>query len=716
MFFSFLFLLGSLASCEKDDLEGKIKESEDMTTIYFMTQDSKNLDVVIKTNQKEQEIYWFEAGKKQTVIIPDDGVLNLPSNTELRVLNNIVDELSCTTPSLIGFDVDSLVSLKVLDLSNSGITEMKVSKSVNLQSLNCSSTPIISLDLTSNTNLKELDCSHTSVATLDISENIALTKLNISETNITTLDMSKNVGLIDFISQNAAFEELTFTENIKLENIDIENSAALTMLDLSGLENIKTLACANLEKIEKILYAATDISTVPAIIKDNSVIQEYCAIDGKCRLSLNSVSNYYFEDGEWKNVRDIPASMNITNLRSYGRPITLISLVDNIVIDNEGVETKLPADEEVELYIPGKGYIVVDNAKVLQKIQYTWNDVEELDVTNCYALEHLDCGDTKIKKIDLTNCTKLKYFSASLCYGLTELDLTQCPELTVANCGQTSISTINLSNNTKLEEFSCQNTQIETLDLSANINLKQLRFGRSKITAIDCSMLINLEFLHADKIGLTNLDLTNCTKLKELYCLETDVNSLDLSKCVDLEKLYCDNNDLLATINVSGCSSLLEISCSNTKLSSLNLADVTALESLSFSDTPNLKSLDLSTNVNLTHLDGSSSSLTSLDLSSCPLITYLSISYSEMEELNLSNCNSSLYLSCYSMPNISKIIYNAASIDEVSSKVLDKGSIQDYCFEDQTCRLYINDTDKFYFKYTGKHPDYGYDIGEWFKE
>jgi len=733
VFFAFILFLGS---CTKDDLEKRLKESEDMTTFYFVTQDSKNLDVVIKANQKDQEIYWEENGERYTEVIPEDGILNLPSNTNLRVLNNVVEELSCSAQSLKGFNLDSLSTLKVLNLSNSGINGINVSKNTKLEKLSCSNTSIISIALLSNTNLKEVDLSKTSINELDISNNSLLNKLNVSDSGIKEINLAKNIELVDFICQNTAIVDFDFTCNSKIENINIDNNAELVKLNLAELKNIKTLSCNNLQKIEKILYKADDFTTVPAIIKDNNVIQSYCSLDSKCRLVLNTSANYYFEDNTWKNIRDIPASLKICNLRSYARPITLISLEDNKVTNSDNEEIQLLANEEVELYIPANGHIVIDNSKVIKKIEYMANDVKELDLTNCYALEYLDVNNTKIEKLDLTNCTNLKYFYCSLSYSIEELDLTNCTELVEANCGQTSISNIDISKCSKLEVFSCPNTDISTLDLLANTNLRELSFGRSKITSIDCTMLTNLEYLNAERLELTSLDLTACTKLKSLHIPNTSISSIDLSNCVDLTEIYCEttqltsldlsnkanltdvycgNNELLETLILSNCTALSSLNCSNTKVNSLNLEGNTALASLTFGDCPSLTSLDLSKNINLTYLDGSSCALSSLDISQCPLITYMVISYSKLEELNLTNTNSSLYIACYDMPNISKIIYNAESIDAVPAKIKDKGTFQDYCFEDKECRLYINDTKGFYFKYTGKHPEYDYDIGEWFE-
>ncbi len=78
------------------------------------------------------------------------------------------------------------------------------------------------------------------------------------------------------------------------------------------------------------------------------------------------------------------------------------------------------------------------------------------------------------------------------------------------------------------------------------------------------------------------------TGVSSLFCNNNILASLDVSGMINLEELHCDNNPL-NTLNVSGCTSLLRLYVGETNITALDVSDCTQLEYIAGFDLTNVK-------------------------------------------------------------------------------------------------------------------------------
>jgi len=161
------------------------------------------------------------------------------------------------------------------------------------------------------------------------------------------------------------------------------------------------------------------------------------------------------------------------------------------------------------------------------------------------ALEYLDCSFNDIENLDVSNNLNLKFLY----------------------CQQNNLSEIDVSNNIQLEELFCGIPSfdvhppnfITSLDVSNNINLKFLSCGYLlMLDSLDLSNNLNLTFLDVVYCSLDELDISNNSQLQILWVGE--VNSF-----VD------GNSNNLESLDLSANSSLELLSVYKTGISSLNL-------------------------------------------------------------------------------------------------------------------------------------------------
>lgn len=120
---------------------------------------------------------------------------------------------------------ETLTKLNYLDITNSKIKTIDVSKFTTLERLEIKKCPNFeSIDVTKNTNLTTLILRDNKLKSIDVSKNTKLTALNIANNAIETLD----------VTALTALKELKADEN-KLKAIDITKNTKL--VDLLSLEN-----------------------------------------------------------------------------------------------------------------------------------------------------------------------------------------------------------------------------------------------------------------------------------------------------------------------------------------------------------------------------------------------------------------------------------------------------------------------------------------------
>jgi len=111
-------------------------------------------------------------------------------------------------------------------------------------------------------------------------------------------------------------------------------------------------------------------------------------------------------------------------------------------------------------------------------------------------------------------------------------------------CGNNNLTEIDLSNCSALENLYCHNNNLSKLESKGCTKLRTLGCYFNNISKLDVSNCKDLWFLYCGNNNLTELNLTNCGKLRELYCNDNHISKLDLSNCKDIDELVCRYNHL----------------------------------------------------------------------------------------------------------------------------------------------------------------------------
>lgn len=162
------------------------------------------------------------------------GIEFLTEITYLEVMETGITEL----------DVTKNTKLTLIDCSNTKITNLDLSRNTALKTLWCYSAPITELDLSNNTSLGVLRASGTAITELDLSNNKELTYLECDSTNITELSLANNPKLQWLICANTKIQQLDVTHLSDLRRFEIHNTG-ITNLDVTKNEKLVRLDCSN---------------------------------------------------------------------------------------------------------------------------------------------------------------------------------------------------------------------------------------------------------------------------------------------------------------------------------------------------------------------------------------------------------------------------------------------------------------------------------------
>lgn len=175
-----------------------------------------------------------------------------------------------------------------------------------------------------------------------------------------------------------------------------------------------------------------------------------------------------------------------------------------------------------------------------------------------------------------------------------------------SNCLFTQLP--DLSELTALEELYVQSSELKNMP-RLPVSLKTLNLYYSKVETLDLTGLINLMYLNAIHNNLTNFDSSSLPELLDIRL---------------------NDNENLATANISGCSKLNYIGFENGQLEDIiGLSSCTTLE-YAYINNNKLTSLDLSNLLNLKRLDCNFNDLTILDVPNTATIYQLNISYNPL--------------------------------------------------------------------------------------
>jgi len=303
------------------------------------------------------------------------------------------------------------------DLDEDG--EISKDEALLITEISCTYSGIQSLEgIQYCTALTFLDCCLNQLTTLDVSKNTKLEWLDCHHNQLATLDVSKNTHLKELLCGYNPLEVLN------LGNHDII-SCDFSRSSLGSSTKLKVISTklTHLDVCENKLQSL-DVSECPALTKLDCIYNQL--------TTLNVSRNTLLEE-----------------LNCDFNPLEVLNLGDF---------------NSLSLYVNSTKFKVIGTKITNLKVSVTSN-FQFLDVSECPALEFLDCGGNQLTTLDVSKNTKLEVLDC--CNNqLTTLDVSKNTNLTQLHCEYNQLTSLDVSKNTKLERLDCRANQLTTLDVS----------------------------------------------------------------------------------------------------------------------------------------------------------------------------------------------------------------------------------------------------------
>ncbi len=438
--------------------------------------------------------------------------INIQNNTNLKVIalaennlsiinlnqNTALEGLQLTDNSLVEIDISQNLSLRYLQIENNNLSDIDLLHNPSLEivwiqnnnldivntahnpileSLNVSGNPISQLDLSNNPLLKVLIAGSTDVTYIDLS-NLQLIGLELSDTKYTYLDVSNQTSLI---SLNVINNELTYL------NIKNGNNQNMNNFGAWGNSYLSCIQVDDADWAEANWRSNVDFHThfsencgggAYTLIPDNNFEQALIdlglddVLDGKVlTASVDTVTVLIVTHKNIGQMTGIEAFSSLKRLNCGFNNLINLDLTENLLI-----EVLLATNNELSS-------VNLENPN-LRLLQLSDNNLSEIDISSCPALEELGCDNNQITEINLTSNSQLIGFHLDN-NQLTTIDCTGNPLLYYARCSNNNLTSISFNNNSKLIDLICSHNNIVELDFGQMPAIERLRIHENSFISID---------------------------------------------------------------------------------------------------------------------------------------------------------------------------------------------------------------------------------------
>ena len=589
-----------------------------------------------------------------------------PNLTELSLRGIHIDDTYALFQALFNNETQSYYDLTILDLSNTGLTDIdELINFPNLTSLNLSDNNIeFAVGFEQLTQLTQLDLSNNKlIDTGLIFELSALTQFDVSGNSL--IDINQVTGIIQ---NNAKLTELG------VGDIAIEDSNTF-FESLRSHETNEYLALTSLNVSNTGLTESYPLNNFPQLthvnISDNSLI-ELAGFEELTQLQQLNANNTQLID-----IYPISHLTGLTALHLSGNADLYITDVIALIEQNPGL---------TELSL---GDIQIDDTYAF--FQALFND----ETQSYYDLTILDLSNTGLDNIDdvhnFLNLTSLNVsnnniefiHSIELLTQLTELNINNNPIIDIHTLlSVTGLTQLSLSGNTDILiddvlQVIHNNPGITKIEI-ADITVTDYVHFFESLRNSETNEYLDLTVLDLSNTGLTDIDeLINFPNLTSLNLSDNNIEfPVGFEQLTQLTQLDLSNNKLIDTglifelsaltqFDVSG-NSLIDINQvtgiiqNNAKLTELGVGDIAIEDSNTFFES--LRSHETNEYLALTSLNVSNTGLTeSYPLNNFPQLTHVNISdnslielagFEELTQLQQLNANNTQLIDIYPISHL----------------------------------------------------------------
>ncbi|MCF0145992.1 MAG: leucine-rich repeat domain-containing protein, partial [Eubacterium sp.] len=577
------------------------------------------------------------------------------------------DEISAVTSmnlrygEIVEYEIETLegigyfTSLKELDCSHQGLTELNLDGCYALEKLDCSyCTNLGSLIIDGGPDLHYLDCSYNKLTYLNMNQFTNLEYLDCSYNydpgqgkKLGTLEVFGCPKLTELICTNNDLSELDVSSSSVLKKLDCAANK-LESVDVEGDRRLTDLVCYNNQLTE---LNVNDCSGLITLICSNNRLETLDVSDCTELNFLNCGENNL-------TALDVSSCTELTELWC---------------VANEGIGSLdvSSCTGLTELYCSGTGLDTLDVSACtgLKNLECGDNNLNELDVSMCPGLSGLVCPHNRISELDIRGCDGLvELRKTGTQYGPSKfLDFYSFSDN--VNYNLSYDLTVNLITGEEIpvddqhfpdEKFRAIVSEKYDTNKDYLLNMDEIDAVTSMIlNEEDISKLNGIEYftslisLECQNNELEELDISGCPDLAYLDCRNNKILELDLRNCPELTELYCAENGM-KTLIVIDRSKLTYLDCRNNQLSELDASGCTNLVVLYCAENE-LERLDVTGCPFLGELNCFGNKLTYLEVKYCPQLGFLMCSENNLRELDLSNCTELAVLLCWANENLNEL-------------------------------------------------------------
>ena len=186
--------------------------------------------------------------------------------TELDLSNTRVEKFYAELPSLLKLNLSNteLVDMKIsrneslqeLDVSNNQLSELDITQWADLLELDASSNNLEYIDWSYSPNIESLYIYNNQLSSIDVSNLANLRELNVGQNQLTSIDISHNPNLVMFANYENQISEVDLSQNTQLQQVGIWKN------------NIETVDLSNNPAVE--LLVADDVLVHTNIVTDQA--------------------------------------------------------------------------------------------------------------------------------------------------------------------------------------------------------------------------------------------------------------------------------------------------------------------------------------------------------------------------------------------------------------------------------------------------------------
>ncbi|MBI6118773.1 immunoglobulin domain-containing protein, partial [Salegentibacter maritimus] len=392
-----------------------------------------------------------------------------------------------------------------------------------------------------------LNSDATNVTTLDVSVN-NITDFSGLEAfvNILSLDLNGNQFATLPLSTLTNLEELRFSGNMALANLDLSantqlkiiiarsngntNNAPITSLDLSSNTLLEEIEIYNFFNLSSVIYPNT-----------NTVRDIYMLLRSNINVDFSDYDNleHLFLSTNFNNSLTINALLpnnqnSLKTLSCQGGNITNVNVSNFLAL------------EQLRLQTTNTQTIQLPQTNSLKDIRISNHLINTISFENAAMLETLyiqNKSGSSPTNIDITKNSQLKVLVARSNH-MTNIDVTQNSSLTNINVQSNQLTSLDVTENKVLEELTASYNMLSDIDVRQNILLRRLALSNNEIANLDVTQnreLQNLNIANNLFTG-TGLDITQNIALSSLDASNNQIESLNITKNSSLGNLVLHHN------------------------------------------------------------------------------------------------------------------------------------------------------------------------------